>query len=302
MKTIRHPSLEDPERRDAVLGYDPPADVSRLVRCVSHGAPSPLIRWHYHDDYELHYVVATSGKFFVGDYIGHFAPGNLVLVGPRLPHNWISDELPAEGIFLRDQCIVFNSSPIERSADFIPEMREILPMLERASRGIEFFDVSERVTPYLDRIFNSHNVTRLGVFLELLGELARCEDYRLLSGQVFDGGGDEKSQSQINSIVNYISEHYSEPITLPELAKLFRMSESHFSRVFRRDTGNSFVDFLNLVRINRACQLLMETDEKISAICYDVGFSNLANFNRRFLELKNSTPSAYREQMRSCYS
>ncbi len=297
-----HPSLENPERRDAMLGYDPPAEVSRLLRCVSHGAPSPLIRWHYHDDYELHYVVATSGKFFVGDYIGHFMPGNLVLVGPRLPHNWISSDLPAEGVALRDRCIVFNIGPIKDSALFLPEINEILPMLERASRGIEFFDVAERVAPYLERIFNSHNITRLGVFFELLGELSRCEDYRLLSSQVFDGNGDEKSQSQINTIVNYISEHYAEPIGLPDIAQLFRMSESHFSRVFKRATGNSFVDFLTLVRINRACQLLMQTDEKISAICYDVGFNNLANFNRRFLELKSITPSAFRQQARSVFA
>lgn len=297
-----HPALEDPNHRDAMLGYDPPADVNRLVRCVSHGAPSPLIRWHYHDDYELHYVVTTSGKFFVGDYIGHFAPGNLVLVGPRLPHNWISNDLPSEGVALRDQCIVFNMAPMESSAVFVPEIKEVLPMLDRASRGIEFFDISERVAPYIERIINSHNITRLGVFFELLGELSRCADYRLLSSQVFDGIGDEKSQSQIDSIVNYISEHYAEPISLPDIAKLFRMSESHFSRVFRRDTGNSFVDFLTLVRINRACQLLVQTDEKISAICYDVGFNNLANFNRRFLELKNTTPSAFRQQARSCFA
>lgn len=88
-----HASLEDPFQRNAALGYDPPADIAGLLRYVSHGAPSPLIRWHYHEDYELHLVVATSGKFFVGDYIGNFEPGNLVLTGPRLPHNWISPDI-----------------------------------------------------------------------------------------------------------------------------------------------------------------------------------------------------------------
>ena len=110
-----HASLEDPFQRNAALGYDPPADIAGLLRYVSHGAPSPLIRWHYHEDYELHLVVATSGKFFVGDYIGNFEPGNLVLTGPRLPHNWISADLPPEGVPLRDHCIVFNRSPIEQA-------------------------------------------------------------------------------------------------------------------------------------------------------------------------------------------
>ncbi len=74
------------------------------------------------------------------------------------------------------------------------------------------------------------------------------------------------------------------------------MSESRFSRFFRRATGNTFTDFVNRVRINRACQLLMETERYITHICYDVGFNNVANFNRRFLDIKGMTPSEYRKQ------
>ena len=74
------------------------------------------------------------------------------------------------------------------------------------------------------------------------------------------------------------------------------MSESRFSRFFRRSTGNTFTDFVNRVRINRACQLLMETDSQITHICYEVGFQNVANFNRRFRDIKGLTPSEFRQQ------
>jgi AraC-like DNA-binding protein len=74
------------------------------------------------------------------------------------------------------------------------------------------------------------------------------------------------------------------------------MSESRFSRFFRRATGNTFTDFVNRVRINRACQLLMESDRLITHVCYEVGFNNVANFNRRFLEIKGMTPSEFRKQ------
>ena len=57
----------------------------------SHGYPFRTVRWHFHPEYELHLVVATSGRYFVGDFIGEFEPGNLVLTGPNLPHNWVSD-------------------------------------------------------------------------------------------------------------------------------------------------------------------------------------------------------------------
>ena len=301
MKPHAHPSLEDPFHRDAVLGYDPPSDIHRLVRCVSHGTPSPLIRWHQHDDYELHLVVATSGKFFVGDYIGNFWPGNLVLTGPNLPHNWISADVPPQGVPLRDHCIVFDRAPLEQSATLLPELNEALPLLDRAEQGIEFFVISERATRYFERIAACHNIARLGAFLELLGVLAECQDYRLLSGKVLQGSNDAPSLARIDAMVNYISEHYAEPLVLPEVCQLFHMSEGHFSRFFKRATGNTFTDFLIRVRISRACQLLMQSNEKVASIGYDVGFHNLANFNRRFLGVKGMTPTAFRQQARGCF-
>lgn len=74
------------------------------------------------------------------------------------------------------------------------------------------------------------------------------------------------------------------------------MSESKFSRFFRKATGNTFTDFLNRVRISRACQLLMDTDQQVNHICYEVGYNNVANFNRRFLEARGMTPSEFRRQ------
>ena len=292
-------SLEDPFQRDAALGYDPPADIAGLLRYVSHGTPSPLIRWHYHEDYELHLVVATSGKFFVGDYIGNFDPGNLVLTGPRLPHNWITADSPPEGVPLRDHCIVFNRSPIEQATLLMPELREVLPLLDRAVHGIEFFGLGEVSRGYFERIAVNRHASRLGIFFDLLGVLSRCSDYRLLSGAMLQGLEDEKAMDQTDKIVKFISEHYTEPLLMPEVAEHFHMSESHFSRIFQRCTGNSFTDFLIRVRITRACQLLMQTDDNIATICFDVGFNNVANFNRRFLAVKGITPSAFRQQTRS---
>ena len=116
---------------------------------------------------------------------------------------------------------------------------------------------------------------------------------------MLQGLEDEKAMDQTDRIVKFISEHYTEPLSMPEVAERFHMSESHFSRIFQRCTGNSFTDFLIRVRITRACQLLMQTDENIATICFDVGFNNVANFNRRFLSVKGITPSAFRQQTRS---
>jgi len=298
MPRRRQPELELEASRIPSLGYEAQEDAG-LVRCLDHGFPTPLARWHYHDEYELHLIVATSGKAFVGDWIGQFQPGHLVLTGPRLPHNWISLDVPEGGVPLRDRVIQFHHAPIAKACASVPELAEVLPLLERARNGIEFFGCSDRARTYFEKIKNSRGLERFGVFCQFMGDLARCTDYQLLSSARLQSCDDDVSLGQINSIVNQLTESISRAPSLREFAEQFGMSESRFSRFFHRATGNNFIDFVNRVRISRACLLLMESNRYITHICYDVGFNNVANFNRRFLEIKGMTPSEFRRQASS---
>src|SRR5919199_706716 len=89
----RHPPGDLLPDREVV---DVPQESSFKV--WSHGYPFRTIRWHFHPEYEIHLVTETSGRSFIGDYIGVFEPGNLVLTGPYLPHNWISDIPPDQTV------------------------------------------------------------------------------------------------------------------------------------------------------------------------------------------------------------
>lgn len=289
------PELEHEYARSPDLGYEPPGEVG-FVRCLSHGFPTPLARWHYHDEYELHLITATSGKLFVGDWIGPFQPGQLVLTGPRLPHNWVSMDLPEGGVALRDLVIQFAHEPLVRASETIPEFSEVLPLLERAKHGIEFFGLSEAAEAHWHKVKGARGLRRFNAFCEFLADLAACTDYRLLSSVQLQSDDDATSLDQIDAVVSRITDHLAEPHSAAALAAELGMSESRFSRFFRRATGNTFTDFVNRVRISRACQLLMDTDQQITHICYEVGFNNVANFNRRFLEIKGMTPSEFRRQ------
>ena len=292
---VRGPELEHDVGRTPSLGYEPPGSYG-CVRCLEHGFPNPLVRWHYHEEYELHLIVASRGKVFVGDYIGQFEPGHLVLTGPRLPHNWISTDVPAEGLELRDAVMQFADAPLRQAAALIPELAEVLPLLERARHGIEFFGMSERARERYARIKNLHGLARFTEFVDYLAELVRCNDYRLLSTVQLQSFDDDASLAKISGIVDFLSEHYCEAFAMAEICQRVGMTESSFSRYFRRATGNTFTDFVNRLRINKACQLLMETDRYITNVCYDVGFNNVANFNRRFLQVKGMTPKEFRRQ------
>ena len=162
----------------------------------------------------------------------------------------------------------------------------MLPLLERARHGIEFFGLSERARERTgDASRHSRGVQRFAAFCDFLADLARCTDYRLLSNVQMQGcRTTTPALTQINGIVDRITEQRRPSrCRMASCAAELGMSESRFSRFFRRATGNTFTDFVNRVRINRACQLLMETDRLVTHICYEVGFNNVANFNRRFL-------------------
>jgi len=290
----RQPDLERDFTRSPGLGFEPPE--TGTVHCLAHGFPTPLARWHVHDDYELHLITATSGKTFVGDWIGPFQPGHLVLVGPRLPHNWVSFDVPEGGVAERDLVIHFPHDPLAQAAQHLPELAELLPMLERARHGIEFFGFAECAVVHWHTVKRAAGIARFAAFCAFLADLARCPDYRLLSSVQMRIESEDANGDQINVLVNRIMRDYAQPLSAADLAAELSMSESRFSRFFRRATGDSFPDFVNRIRVSRAGQLLMESDQLVSHICYEVGFNNVANFNRRFLEVKGVTPSEFRRQ------
>ena len=291
----KQPELELEASRIPSLGYEAAKNVG-LIRCLDHGYPTPLARWHYHDEYELHLIVATSGKAFVGDYIGQFQPGHLVLTGPRLPHNWISMDVQEGGVPLRDRVLQFHHDAVAKACGSISELAEVLPLLERARNGIEFMGMFEEARIYFERIKNRRGLERLAAFCEFMSRLSQCTDYRLLSTARLQSFDDETSLEWINSVVDQITDNPAQSPSMSEFASQLGMTDSQFSRFFRRTTGNNFIDFVSRVRVSRACLLLMETDRLVTHICYDVGFNNIANFNRRFREIKGMTPREFRRQ------
>lgn len=286
------PELEVERSRSTELGYEPSTDVG-LVRCLEHGFPTPLARWHCHEEYELHLIVATSGQAFVGDWIGPFEPGHLVLCGPKLPHNWISQDAPAEGVPVRDLVIQFLHAPIFEAAERIPELQEAVRMLERARYGIEFFGMADAAQTHWHRVREARGLKRFSLFCDFLADLAVCRDYRLLSGMQTDG---EPGLEAINDVVTRIANDPSEDLSAADIAAELCMTAGRFSRLFRRATGHSFLSYVNQVRVHKACLMLTQSERYVTSICYQVGFNNVSNFNRQFLQIKGVTPTEFRRQ------
>ena len=270
------------------------------IRYLEHGWPTELCRWHSHKEYELHLITSTHGKAFVGDYIGNFSPGSLFLTGPNLPHNWITDEhVHPEPVEVRDMLVQFSEESISDLSRAFPEFNEMVPMWELAKSGIEFvgFD-GTFARGHFERIRNTRGAERIAAFIRFLVRINEHVEKHALSVTGISQPEGSNQQVRIGQVVDHITRNYFDQMSLDQAADLAGMSCPAFSRNFKKMTGNNFVEFVNRVRIGQACSMLYVTDEPVSSICFEVGFQNLANFNRQFLKMKEMTPSAYRELAR----
>ncbi len=271
-------------------------DTVQTIRYLEHGWPSSLCRWHLHEEYELHLILNTSGKVFVGDYVGRFTPGSLFLTGPSLPHNWVTEKSETETVLLRDMLIQFNHDTIVQAWSAFPELKELNYLLESSRSGIEFKGYDpELAKSYLASIRDSSGMVRLMHFLHFMQELNKWPQKASLSLTQLKPALSLDDQNLVHEIVQYVTENYQNQIALPDVAAIAHMSESAFSRYFMKTTGNRFSDFVARIRIGRACTLLCETDDNISTIAFSSGFNNIANFNRQFIKLKGMTPRQYRQ-------
>ena len=268
----------------------------RSVHYLEHGIPSPLVRWHYHEEYELHLIVDTAGKMFVGDYVGAFDAGQLVLTGPSLPHNWISNAEPDEKVEVRDMVVQFRKELVPAMSKVAPELKRLFPLLDRSKYGIDFSAIPLSTSRHWFEQMRDHEGTlRVALLLQFLETLSRESDYMLLSTMPMQACMTDASIDKVEKVTKFVTDNYGQEITLGVVAQLVGMSESAFSRFFAKSTGNGFSRFLNRVRVARACELLAGSNLPVTDICYQVGFNNVANFNRRFREIKGLTPRDYRK-------
>ena len=269
---------------------------TRSIRYFEHGWPSDLCRWHAHEEYELHLITATRGKVFVGDYIGDFKAGDLFMTGPNLPHNWVTDQIWSETVKIRDMLVQFSHKSVEKLAQGFPEFSEVLKLLKLAQSGVQFEGFNPTFARgHMEAVRNNKGAERILAFIRLLVRLSEHAEKKTLSvAKLIQPGGGSK-QAKIGTVVDYIVKNFKQQISVAQAAKMAGMSEVTFSRNFQAITGNSFIEFVNRVRIGQACGMLYASDEQVTIICHKAGFKNVANFNRHFLKVKGVSPSEYRE-------
>lgn len=250
-------------------------------------------KWHYHPEYELTLITQGNGKRLVGDSYESYSTGDLVLLGSELPHTWTSD--PVKNKKVSAVVVQFSREFIERFLD-LEEFKRIGSMLSSANRGL-FFPDSENVAQELKALLSLSGIEKITALINILQRLTSLTPHKL-SSEYFQLVKGQETESRVNKVCQYIQKHSDEPLSLDQAAALIHLSRSAFSKFFKRATGKTFSDYVNDIRIGKACRLLTETDKAVNEIAYATGFDSLTYFNRVFLKKKGVTPRQFRIGLR----
>lgn len=248
-------------------------------------------KWHYHPEYELTLITEGFGKRIIGDSHENFNAGDLVLIGPELPHTWSNENLGNK----KSSAVViqFTSDFISRFSTLY-EGRHIFDLLERSANGSFFPNPDSNLVKKIASLPEKNGISRLTTLLEILEQLGKSDSVTL-SKSAYSGSRNPENASRINKVCRYVYENASEEITLEKAASLLSLSKSAFCKFFTRTMNTSFSDYVNEIRIANACLLLTDGDKTVREIASDSGFESLTYFNRVFLKKKGLTPVKFRD-------
>ncbi len=252
--------------------------------------------WHFHPEYEIVYISNGKGKRHIGDHISYYENGDLIFLGPDLPHFGFTERIMEEHLE-----IVLQMKEDFMGPEFLtkPELHLIAQLFNRAHHGISFHGkTKEAAGAILSDMLKLQGFPRFLRLMELLYLLATTDEYKLLNANNFTFEVNSQDFPRIQAIYNYVENNFKEHISLDQMAKLVSMTPPAFSRYFKKLTGKTFVQFVNEYRIAYACKQLGEEDLPISEISFESGFNNISHFNKQFKLITGETPRTYRKNLK----
>jgi AraC-like DNA-binding protein len=256
--------------------------------------------WHYHADIELTLTLNTRGQRFVGDHIGSYTDGDLVLLGANLPHTWASSGKLRENEPPVVVVMWFRTEWLSALPDTLQELGRLKPLLAASSRGVMFSaETATRACAMVMQMLQMEPAQRLIKLLELLHLLSQdTSAMPLASPGAASAVVAPDERPGIEHALNHIHAHYREDIRIETLAALACRSVSRFHRLFRQHARMTVLEYVTQLRIGQACSMLVSTEQPVAHVAQAVGYNNLSHFNRKFRELKRCTPREYRGEFR----
>jgi AraC-like DNA-binding protein len=255
--------------------------------------------WHFHPEYEVTLNTKSNGTRIVGDSVELFDQYDLVLIGGNIPHCWNyytnSTPVPEEhGVMLHFKFTSLGEALLSQH-----ELHSVKKLLIDSERGIAFSEEDARkVESHLVNMVRNKGIDKMISFFNVLKILSSAEKRTLLCSENYKRAFDERGNKKMTDVYNYVRENYHKDISLVKISRIAHMSPFSFSRFFTKSCGTGFIEYLNRIRMNKACHLLRETEYQVHDIATQCGFSSISNFNKQFRKSEGLAPREYRAQFK----
>ena len=229
---------------------------------------------HLHNEIEIIYVLEGEGETLIDNNIFKIKKGDFAISFPNQVHSYNATEgkyivsIISPNIFYNMKEILFKSVPRDNLI---------------TGEGNE--KIAELIISATKSDLKYDELVRTGIFCQVFGlMLEKMELVKKVGGE----------NTTVKEILNFCTLNFRENISLDGLAEELHINKYHISYIFNKKLNLKFNTYINSLRINSACDDLIDTDKKISEISEEVGFGSIRSFNRAFLELKGMTPLEYR--------
>lgn len=256
--------------------------------------PTEQIRLHSSNSWEMTYIISGSGKRIIGDTREKFKPGEIWLIVPGMPHQWIfnPDDTDSEGN-IENITIIFPADLPERLAGIIPEYNVLAERYGRMEQSVMFGNKdSESIGACLRRMEDETAAERMSTPIFLLTAILKSRDLTYARHHLKDTSPAEKAKK----IKTFINCNFPKDITIDMIATHMKMNRSIVCSTFKRHTGTTIISYLTKRRVREACDLLMSKKYTVAECCYKSGFNDVPHFNRVFRKMTGMTPNQFRKQ------
>lgn len=251
-----------------------------------------------HEHFEMVYMKKGDAVFEIAGQPSRIGPNDIIIIKPRQPHKFlVESESGCEFIVLNfkfDQKDTEDHSdvPLEDFLNFVSGKESGAFITLKVSQKNEIISILNRILKEKEKDEIGSDFLKHLLVMELFVHISRALK---MEWENSIKNKSPKLKELIQVAVNYINNNFERDLSLGSIAKYVFLSPSYFIRAFKDETGISPINYLLKIRIERAKELLRETDSKISDIALNVGFSNQQRFNEIFKKNARMTPLQYRK-------
>lgn len=245
---------------------------------------------HYHNHYELFYLVSGRCRVFIDHSLYHMEAGDMVLIAPLTIHHTrygIAQESERIALSFHEKYLVQMEEGC--GCEIRKQMFSSGKLSIEPGRRSYLENLMQKIQVEQETQDMFSGLLKKGYLCELFAFLARCgrESTQVEPTDV--------TEAEIQEAARYICHHFAEPLTLLEVAARVHMTPTYFSRKFKRVAGIGYKEYLNHVRLREAARLLLETDLSVTEIALACGFSDGNYFGDLFKKEKGISPRMYRK-------